>query len=339
MQKWFAGNKSEAEAVSPPPIRVTADSIGGGEEVGQELTAVQLLASPVVEEDETAVTVPREAWALDDTQKTLAGSQLPAAAAAEPVLQVARRCHVGAVRERNEDSCLTFVSTTGGQEPLPPLGLFVVADGMGGHQAGHEASRLVSRLVGAHVLSRLYLPLLQSPAAPPPPIQEVMVDAVQQAHLGLQQLDPGRDSGTTLTAALIVGRRLHLAHVGDSRAYLLVDDQLEALTTDHSHVRRLQDAGQLTDEEAAVHPYRNILYRAVGQGTEVEVDTYTRSLPSSGRLLLCSDGLWGLIPSNLLAKIVRQAGPLPDIVDELVEAAIAAGGHDNVTAVLVEFSF
>ncbi|MEW5987279.1 MAG: protein phosphatase 2C domain-containing protein [Chloroflexota bacterium] len=311
MQKWFANNKNEEEPAAPL----------------------------VVEEDETAVTVPREAWALEDTQKILAGRPAAEPAAAEPMIQVVRRSHLGAVRERNEDSCLAFVSLTGGQEPLPPLGLFVVADGMGGHQAGHEASRLVSRLVGAHVLSRLYLPLLQNPAAPPHPVQEVMVEAVQQAHLGLQQSDPGRDSGTTLTAALMVGRRLYLAHVGDSRAYLLSDGLMELLTTDHSHVRRLQDSGQLTDEEAAVHPYRNILYRAVGQGSELEVDTFTRSLPATGRLLLCSDGLWGLLTADLLEKIARQSGPLAEVADELVDAAIAAGGHDNVTAVLVDFAF
>jgi len=261
----------------------------------------------------------------------------------EPYLRSAQRCHIGAVRGRNEDSCLTFTAYTGGQEPLLPFGLYIVADGMGGHHAGHQASRMASRIVGERILTETYLPLIQQTrngqaAAPSQPIQEVLVDAVAAANMALRNHEPDKDSGTTLTAVLIFGRRLYLAHVGDSRAYLLVDNTLHLLTTDHSYVRRLQDVGQLTVEEAAIHPNRNVLYRAVGQGEELEIDTFSRALPAQGKLLLCSDGLWGLVPDEVMQAIMEDARPLQAKADQLIDLGLQAGGHDNITAVLVEFS-
>jgi serine/threonine protein phosphatase PrpC len=256
----------------------------------------------------------------------------------EPIMRVGQRCHVGALRTRNEDSCLTFLSETGGQEPLLPFGLFVVADGMGGHHAGHEASKLVSRLVAHHVLDSIYMPLLQDPAAGSrEPIHEVMLRAVRTANMNIFSPDPDKESGTTVTAALILGRRLYLVHVGDSRAYLYSEDKLEQVTTDHSYVRRLQEAGQLTPEEAASHPQRNVLYRAVGQGDELEIDTFTRSLPKAGKLILCSDGLWGLVPEPMMKEVLDREVSPQEKVDTLVNMALQAGGHDNITGVLVDF--
>jgi PPM family protein phosphatase len=261
----------------------------------------------------------------------------------EPYLRSAERCHIGAVRGRNEDSCLTFTAHTGGQEPLLPFGLYIVADGMGGHHAGHQASRMASRIVGERILTETYLPLIHQTrngqaAAPSQPIQEVLVDAVAAANMALRNHEPDKDSGTTLTAVLIFGRRLYLAHVGDSRAYLLTDNTLHLLTTDHSYVRRLQDVGQLTVEEAAIHPNRNVLYRAVGQGEELEIDTSSRALPAQGKLLICSDGLWGLVPDEVMQAILEDDRPLQIKADQLIDLALQAGGHDNITAVLVEFS-
>jgi protein phosphatase len=261
-----------------------------------------------------------------------------AAGHAEPVLRVGQRCHVGAVRNRNEDSCLTFVSETGGQEPLLPIGLFIVADGMGGHYAGHEASKTVSRLVARHVLAGIYTPLLEDPAsAGREPIQEVMLRAVKAANEAIFNPNPEKEGGTTVTAALVLGRRLYLVHVGDSRGYLYTDGKLEQITTDHSYVQRLQEAGQLTAEEAAVHPQRNVLYRAVGQGDELEIDAFTRALPRVGKLLLCSDGLWGLVPEGQIKEILGSDASPQEMVESLVEMALQGGGHDNITGVLVDF--
>ena len=256
-----------------------------------------------------------------------------------PSIQVVQRCHVGAVRQRNEDSCCIFVTENGGQETLPVIGLFIVADGMGGHYAGHEASRKASRLFMRHVLEKVYLPLLQrdGPSGYQEPIQEVMLKAVQVAHQALQNPDPEKDSGTTLTSALMVGKRLYVAHVGDTRAYIVADGVMEQITTDHSIVQRLIDAGQLTSDEAALYPQKNLLYRALGQQGNLDVDSYTRSLPKKGTLFMCSDGLWGLVPDAKILETIQQETSLDSKADALVEMAIQAGGHDNITAILVDF--
>jgi protein phosphatase len=136
----------------------------------------------------------------------------------------------------------------------------------------------------------------------------------------------------------LLGQRLFIAHVGDSRAYMLIDNELSLLTTDHSYVQRLQDAGQLTEEEAAVHPQRNMLYKAVGQGGLLEIDTFTRSLPGSGMLVLCSDGLWGLVNDSKIQEVITSDDSLMKMTDKLVNMALEAGGHDNISVVLVKFS-
>ena len=166
-----------------------------------------------------------------------------------------------------------------------------------------------------------------------------MLDAVQYANRHIYNPKPEKGGGTTLTAALVFGRRLYLTHVGDSRAYLMVDNELKIVTDDHSFVHRLQVSGQITEEEAAVHPQRNMLYRAVGQGGNLEVDTFTSTLPENGMLMLCSDGLWGLIPDDVIAHVLGQQLPLETLTEQLVSLGLKAGGHDNISTVIVEFNF
>jgi serine/threonine protein phosphatase PrpC len=261
----------------------------------------------------------------------------------EPLLKATHQCNVGRIRSRNEDSTFIFTAEGGGQEPLPPFGLYIVADGMGGHHAGHEASRNVSRLVARYVMERIYLPLINasigSSSDHQEPINDVMLDAVQAANKRIHNDEPEKDSGTTLTAALIIGRRLYVAHVGDSRAYLLVDGELKQVTKDHSYIQRLQDTGQISEEEAAIHPQRNVLYRAVGQGDELEIDAFTQTLPQRGQLIICSDGLWGLVPNDRILEVLEQELSLEDKSSRLVDIALAAGGHDNVSVVLAEFNY
>jgi protein phosphatase len=111
------------------------------------------------------------------------------------------------------------------------------------------------------------------------------------------------------------------------------------LTTDHSYVRRLQEAGQLTEEEAASHPHRNMLYMAVGQGGQLDIDTFTQPLPKSGKLILCSDGLWGLVTEQMVKEVLSKDNvSLSMMADELVNLALKAGGYDNITVILVDFS-
>ena len=255
-----------------------------------------------------------------------------------PTMRVATRCDLGAVRERNDDSCLVFASEAGGHFPMLPFGLYIVADGMGGHANGHIASKIASRAAARYILNKIYMPLLQSESAPTHPIQEVIVDAVQAANMAVYQQDPESDSGTTLTVALVLGRRLHIGHVGDTRLYLLADGEFKAITTDHSLVQRLQDVGQLTAEQATMYGYRHVLLRAIGQEAEVEIDTFMRLLPKKGKLLLCTDGLSGLLSDKEMQAILEQDISLEQMVDELYDAAMSAGGYDNITAVLVDFT-
>ncbi|MCB0037761.1 MAG: serine/threonine-protein phosphatase, partial [Anaerolineales bacterium] len=157
------------------------------------------------------------------------------------------------------------------------------------------------------------------------------------ANRALYTPDPEKEGGTTLTAAVIIGRRMFLVHAGDSRAYLLHDRELKILTKDHSVVQRLQDAGHITAAEAERHPHRHLLYKAI-TGGEVDLDEDTFSLPKRGKLMLCSDGLWGSIPDEKLQEILEDDSmTLQEQADLLVNVAIESGSTDNVTAIIVDF--
>jgi protein phosphatase len=260
-----------------------------------------------------------------------------------PVLQVGQCCHRGNVRGRNEDSIFVLNTFSGGENPIVPFGLYIVADGMGGHHAGHEASKSASTIMTREVTEKILLPLISNESgpntSPQQPIGEVMLGAIQSANNQIYNPDPEKEGGTTVTAALIIGSRLYIAHVGDSRAYLLTNNQFKQVTTDHSYVRRLIEAGQITEEEAAIHPQRNMLYRAVGAGGDLEVETYTQTLPDHGNLILCSDGLWGLVPDPVIEEELRGNSAIQGSAESLVDFALRMGGYDNISIVIVEFTF
>jgi protein phosphatase len=245
--------------------------------------------------------------------------------------------HVGRVRTHNEDVLLVFTGELAGLEAMPSFGLFVVADGMGGHALGERASGIAARTVARMTLDGILPSLLADPtlSADRPSLQEVMERAMDAANRAVSVGVPD-GGGTTLTCALVIGQQVVVSHVGDSRAYIITDDSFEQLTRDHSLVQRLQELGQLSAAEAAIHPQRNVLYRAIGQGEGLEVDVDSRRPPSGAVLLLCSDGLWGLVPDDRILSIVRQASSLQIGCENLVAAANAAGGPDNITAVMVK---
>jgi serine/threonine protein phosphatase PrpC len=252
-------------------------------------------------------------------------------------LKVGWGTDVGKARRHNEDTVLVIAAAHDGDEAIPAFGLFALADGMGGHQAGEIASSLAARTVAHHVIQRLYLPALiqQEHGTDRPSLNEVLVDAVQAANSVVSSRVPG--GGTTLTCALLLGSRAYIAHVGDSRAYVLTEaNGLSQITNDHSLVDRLVELGQLTRDEAATHPQKNVLYRAIGQSGVLEVDIYMRTVLDGERLLLCSDGLWGMVSDVEMADIITSAPSLQAACDGLVSAANEAGGHDNITAILVE---
>jgi protein phosphatase len=243
---------------------------------------------------------------------------------------------VGRQRELNEDSLFTFSSTIAGNSSNPPLGLFIIADGMGGHQFGEIASNTAIRTISGYIIKKFHNSLFSMPAQPlEESLQEIVQAAVMEAQRSVLHEAPG--SGTTVTAALVLGQQLTIAHVGDSRAYLLYNEQrMEAITRDHSLVRRLEELGQITAAEAAVHPQRNVLYRAIGQGETLESDVVTTPFPIGGYLLICSDGLWGLVSDDEMRRIVYGAPNIQRACQEMVAAANAAGGPDNISVILVQ---
>jgi len=242
---------------------------------------------------------------------------------------------VGMVRTNNQDSVLSFLSTSRSAEQRPDFGLFIVADGMGGHHDGEKASALTTHIVASYVTNHVYLPMLNGDNdSERVPITEAMIAAVQKANGDIIAKVP--DGGTTLTAVAIVGDLAYVAHVGDTRVYLITKDGVEQITRDHSLVQRLIELGQLTAEEAAVHPQKNVLYRALGQSENLEVDALTRRLPPNSRLMLCSDGLWNMISEGDIIDITMKHTNPQEACDKLVALANTHGGTDNITAVILQ---
>ncbi|HHH83183.1 MAG TPA: serine/threonine-protein phosphatase [Chloroflexi bacterium] len=242
----------------------------------------------------------------------------------------------GIERSHNEDALLVLTSASAGEALLPDFGLFIVADGMGGHRAGEVASSVSIRTVARRLTQQTILQMLDlEPAEDLTPLQDLLRTALEEANEAVVEQVPG--GGTTLTAAVVLGNQITIGHVGDSRAYLIQNGKAEVVTRDHSLVERLRELGQLTSEEAAIHPQRNVLYRAIGQGANLEVDVLSLAKPKGGHLLICSDGLWGVVSDDTMLQIIAQAGHPQDACDELVRAANRAGGPDNISVVLVRF--
>ena len=224
------------------------------------------------------------------------------------------RTDIGYVRDHNEDSLII----------IPPL--FAVADGMGGHEAGEIASEIT-----VNTLAEL---------APSHLDAEGLTAAVEAANYNVMKAPRqgiGRDGmGTTLTAAMLEGERLLIAQVGDSRAYLLHKGHLQQITRDHSLMADLIEAGQITPEEARVHPNRSVITRAIGSDIHMQPDIYELNVDAGDRILLCSDGLSSMISNNAIESIMRRQSDAQHCADELVTAAHENGGADNVTVVVAD---
>ena len=242
---------------------------------------------------------------------------------------------VGRQRDHNEDAMFTITTNLIADDTQIPFGLYIIADGMGGHEHGEIASGVAVRVVAAEVLQKIYLTYLGlSDLQAEESVQEILQQGVMQAHREI--LTEAQGGGTTLTAALLMGDKMTIAHVGDSRAYIIFAQGIqETLTQDHSLVKRLEELGQITADEAAVHPQRNVLYRALGQGDPFQPDVATFPLPRACHLLICSDGLWGVIPEKELLGLVNSSPDPQQACQSLIDAANAAGGPDNITVILV----
>jgi len=241
----------------------------------------------------------------------------------------------GRQREHNEDSLFLLTTMLVGNGTRFPFGLYIVADGMGGHQHGEVASEIAIRTMVGHVTEQLFSSLFSVDPQPPDlSLREILQNGVYEAHNAILDHTPG--GGTTLTTVVIMNNQMAIAHVGDSRVYSVnLSGAMRSLTRDHSLVKRLEELGQITPEEAVFHPQRNVLYRALGQGEPFEPEIITAPTPESGYLLICSDGLWGVVPEKELGMTIKKSKTLSEACQNMVDAANQAGGPDNISAILV----
>lgn len=264
----------------------------------------------------------------------------------------------GRTRSLNEDRAwMQLYNTSDGE----PVGLFIVCDGVGGHMGGEVASHWAVETVRQE-LGELFCPpdpratvlLSQAEVAAAmegtqptrhtnlQKLESLVQDAVQKANRVVYEYarkkpEKAGDAGTTITLALLMGNRVVIGNVGDSRTYLLRNNTLKQVTRDHSLVATLVASGQIKPEEVFVHPQRNLIYRSLGHKEEVQVDTFIQILQPGDHLLLCSDGLWEMLQEDaLIARIILEAGSPEAACHRLVDAANTAGGEDNIGVVVVK---
>ena len=243
---------------------------------------------------------------------------------------------VGRRYDHNEDSIFVMNSLLSSDKNLLPFGLYIICDGMGGHEKGEEASSLAINVMVEHVLRSLYLPMVNPKEfSQPDPIQEVIESGLNLINKQLVAKVP--DGGTTMTVIILMGNYLTLGHVGDSRAYLINQDgYMEQLSQDQTLVQRLVDLGQLSEEEGRSYPRRNVLYSALGQNETLETQIITRKAPQDGYLFLCSDGINACVEDDTIRSIILGSTNPQEACDKLVDVANEAGGPDNISTILVK---
>ncbi len=238
----------------------------------------------------------------------------------------------------NEDSLFAMQGARTYNSLPQQFGLFVVADGMGGHASGQDASRLAIQTIINYVLPRVSSDNQLDDQA----FLNLLLDGVQQANQAVHQrnLEERADMGTTMTAALIVGSVAYIANVGDSRTYLYREPEgLAKITQDHSVVASLVEAGIIKPDDIYTHPKRNQIYRSLGEKPSVDVDLFRVPLQPADKLLLCSDGLWDMVRDPEIQRLMSTPTPDPSQTGrELIQAALNGGGEDNVSVIVVSIS-
>jgi protein phosphatase len=233
---------------------------------------------------------------------------------------------VGKERQMNEDCFL--ISTD--------KHLFIVADGMGGHNAGDVASREATRIADSYLTPET----LEQIKGDNRKIRDTIIKSLLHAHMTILDLadkDPNLEGmGCTIVTALILDNNLHLCHVGDARAYLSNENGMTLLTRDHSYVMELVHKGKMTFEEARVSPMKNKLNQAIGASKSINPDYKHLELVEGDKLLLCSDGLWDMLTDEEMHSILKQNKPLATICKTLIKRANDCGGHDNITAIVIQ---
>jgi serine/threonine protein phosphatase PrpC len=294
-----------------------------------------------VEMQETVLSPPKATSDKDDTSPHLPVVTtlpdvltLPISGRRPPGIgwQIAGLTDVGLKRELNEDSlCLIEAEMPG----MGAYGLYIIADGLGGHAAGEIASQLT-------------IETIQQRHDQHPPasgltsfeewLKELAIAANEVVLKHQKDNTDNRKMGSTLVMALVIGQSAYIINVGDSRAYHLNGEQIEQISIDHSLVERLVQIGQITREEARTHKQKNVIYSTIGEKEKMEIGSYQITLNSGDRLLLCSDGLSNMVTDEELLKISRQYPDLAATIYTMVETAKQAGGHDNITAIMIQMN-
>ncbi|MGQ9928623.1 MAG: Stp1/IreP family PP2C-type Ser/Thr phosphatase [Chloroflexaceae bacterium] len=246
----------------------------------------------------------------------------------------------GIVREHNEDSLFALQLTLINNNQPEIWGVYIVADGMGGHAAGEVASGLAVRAAADLFLGE-YLARAVQPDVTFSEEEAVAFvrRAVQRANEAViaESRRQANDMGTTFTMALVAGDRVIIGNVGDSRTYLFRDGRLRRITRDHSLVQRLVDLGQIAQDDIYSHPQRNAVLRSLGDRSEIEIDVFTERLRPGDALLLCSDGQWEMTRDPDMERLLAREESPQAVCEALVAAANQAGGEDNIAVILVRF--
>ena len=218
------------------------------------------------------------------------------------------------------------------------LGFFVIADGVGGQQGGDIAARLAIATVWERIYHAVWQDAMLGQRPSDEACQQALAEALEAANAAVFEERQARASemGTTLTAALTVGRRVYVGNVGDSRVYLFDQEGLRRVTQDHSLVQRMVDAGQMQADEVYTHPRRNVIYRSIGDRRQLEIDTFADELKPDGRLMLCSDGLWEMVREDGLEEVLLAEPDPQAAAERLTQNALLAGGADNISVIVVQ---
>ena len=245
----------------------------------------------------------------------------------------------GRKREQNEDSVLCIQLDASMDKLKECAGLFIVADGMGGHKAGETASRLAVSETARTCMAALPGLLNENSNAPatenPAKIIELAINMASKAIYDLSQKEKDMDGmGTTIVVALVAGQDLYVTNVGDSRCYIINENEIVQVSTDHSLAHEMVMAGLITAEESKTHPRKNVLTRVVGYDEKLTMESHNRKLYCGDNILLCSDGLWGVVPDQQIKETVLAAATPQEACDRLVATANDLGGPDNISVII-----
>jgi serine/threonine protein phosphatase PrpC len=253
-------------------------------------------------------------------------------------MKIAYESDIGRRRELDEDSIIVMRSCAAYGPNKRQAAFLVVADGMGGHNSGEIASRLAAAGI-AQGMTRIMLRKNRASSADKinPFIQQLVRNINQDLFKFAGKNPHLKGMGTTLTLALVMGLKIHIGHVGDSRAYIVSKDEMRQITRDHSLVQEMVDRGELTPEEARTHPRKNIITRAIGVYKDIDVDVYEEYIFGDDYLLLCCDGLTDMVTDQEIYTVVMSNDDPQQICDILIQKANEKGGRDNISVIVAQF--